>query len=84
MPSTGWSLGIVVADSEISGDVVALNSTQWTVALAGIAALLVITLLIAGSITRPIRGLDAATGRWRTATSTRPCRRPRGATRSPA
>ena len=61
VPSTGWSLGIVVADSEISGDVVALNRMQWAVSLAGIAALLVITLLIAGSITRPIRGLDAAT-----------------------
>ena len=59
--STGWSLGIVVADSEISGDVVALNRTQWAVSLAGIAALLAITLVIAGSITRPIRGLDAAT-----------------------
>ncbi len=61
VPSTGWSLGIVVADSEISQDVLALNRTQWVIALAGIAALLVITLLIAGSITRPIRGLDAAT-----------------------
>ena len=59
--STGWSLGVVVADSEISSDVVALSRIQWVIALAGIAALLVITLLIAGSITRPIRGLDAAT-----------------------
>jgi phosphoserine phosphatase RsbU/P len=59
--STGWSLGIVVSDSAISADVVALNRIQWAVALVGIAALLVITLLIAGSITRPIRGLDAAT-----------------------
>ena len=59
--STGWSLGIVLADSEISSDVVALSRIQWVIALAGIAALLVITLLIAGSITRPIRGLDAAT-----------------------
>jgi phosphoserine phosphatase RsbU/P len=61
VPSTGWSLGIVVADSQISADVVALNRIQWGIALAGIAALLVITLLIAGSITRPIRSLDAAT-----------------------
>jgi sigma-B regulation protein RsbU (phosphoserine phosphatase) len=59
--STGWSLGIVVADSEISQDVLALSRIQWAIAPAGIAALLVITLLIAGSITRPIRGLDAAT-----------------------
>jgi sigma-B regulation protein RsbU (phosphoserine phosphatase) len=59
--STGWSLGIVVADSEISSDVVALNRTQWGIALIGIAALLFIALFIAGSITRPIRSLDAAT-----------------------
>ena len=59
--STGWSLGIVVSDSAISADVVALNRIQWAIALIGIAALLVITLLIAGTITRPIRGLDAAT-----------------------
>jgi sigma-B regulation protein RsbU (phosphoserine phosphatase) len=59
--STGWSLGIVVADSEISSDVVALNRTQWGIALVGIAALLFIALFIAGSITRPIRSLDAAT-----------------------
>lgn len=59
--STGWSLGLVVSDSAISADVVALNRIQWGIALVGIAALLVITLLIAGTITRPIRGLDAAT-----------------------
>ena len=61
VPSTGWSLGIVITDSEINGDVVALNRIQWAIALAGIAALLVVTLLIAGTITRPIRSLDAAT-----------------------
>ena len=61
VPSTGWSLGIVFADSEISGDVVALSRIQWGMALAGIAALLLVALLIAGSITRPLRALDAAT-----------------------
>lgn len=61
VPSTGWSLGIVFADSEISGDVVALSRIQWLMALAGIAALLLVALLIAGSITRPLRALDAAT-----------------------
>ena len=61
VPSTGWSLGIVFADSEISADVVALSRIQWVMALFGIAALLVVALLIAGSITRPLRALDAAT-----------------------
>ena len=61
VPSTGWSLGIVFADSEISGDVVALSRIQWVMALFGIAALLLVALLIAGSITRPLRALDTAT-----------------------
>lgn len=61
VPSTGWTLGIVFADSEISGDVVALSRIQWVIALVGIAALLLVALFIAGSITRPLRVLDAAT-----------------------
>jgi phosphoserine phosphatase RsbU/P len=61
VPSTGWSLGIVFPDSEISGDVVALSRIQWVIALLGIAALLLVALFIAGSITRPLRVLDAAT-----------------------
>jgi sigma-B regulation protein RsbU (phosphoserine phosphatase) len=59
--STGWSLGIVYADSAISSDVVALNRIQWVIALIGILALLLVALLIARSITRPLRVLDAAT-----------------------
>ncbi|MEI6450774.1 MAG: SpoIIE family protein phosphatase [Actinomycetes bacterium] len=61
VPSTGWSLGIVFPDSEISADVVALSRIQWVIALLGITALLVVALLIARSITRPLRVLDAAT-----------------------
>ena len=61
VPSTGWSLGIVFPDSEISADVVALSRIQWVIALLGITALLLVALLIARSITRPLRVLDAAT-----------------------
>jgi len=61
VPSTGWSVGIVFADSEISADVMALNRIQWILAVLGIAALLLVALVIAGSITRPIRVLEAAT-----------------------
>jgi sigma-B regulation protein RsbU (phosphoserine phosphatase) len=61
VPSTGWSLGIVISDSAISADVVALNRIQWGIALAGLIALLLIALFIAASITRPIRSLDLAT-----------------------
>ena len=61
VPSTGWSVGIVFADSEISADVVALSRIQWLLALVGIVALLIVALVIAGSITRPIHVLDSAT-----------------------
>ncbi len=61
IPSTGWSLGIVYADSEIEGDVIALSRIQWGISLTGIAALLIIALLVAKSITRPLHSLDAAT-----------------------
>jgi sigma-B regulation protein RsbU (phosphoserine phosphatase) len=61
VPSTSWSVGIVFADSEISADVVALSRIQWLLALLGIADLLIVALVIAGSITRPIHVLDAAT-----------------------
>ena len=61
IPSTGWSLGIVYPDSEINADVVALNRIQWGIALLGITALLVVAMLIARTITRPLRVLDAAT-----------------------
>ncbi len=61
VPSTGWSLGIVFPDREISADVVALSRIQWGIALLGIVALLLVALFIAASITRPLRALDAAT-----------------------
>ncbi len=78
VPSTGWTLGIVFADSEISSDVVALSRIQWVMALAGIAALLVVALLIAGSITRPINVLDAATQTLAQGDLNAPLPKPRG------
>jgi sigma-B regulation protein RsbU (phosphoserine phosphatase) len=59
--TTGWSLGIVYADSEINGDLVALGRIEWAISLAGLAALVVIVLVTANSITRPLHALDAAT-----------------------
>ena len=61
IPSTGWSLGIVYADSEINAAVVRLNRLAWAVDLIGLAALLVMALLIARTITRPLDALAAAT-----------------------
>jgi phosphoserine phosphatase RsbU/P len=61
IPSTGWSLGIVYADSEVNGAVIELNQLSWAIDLVGLAALLGIALLIARTITRPIDALDVAT-----------------------
>lgn len=61
IPTTGWSLGIVYAESEIQGDLVALGRIQWVISLAGVVALMVIVALTARTITRPLHALDAAT-----------------------
>ena len=61
IPSPGWSLGIVYADSEVNAAVIRLNRLSWAIDLIGLAALLVIALLIARTITRPIDALAGAT-----------------------
>ncbi len=61
IPSTGWSLGIVYADSEVDAAVIRLNRLSWAVDLVGLAALLVIALLVARTITRPLNALAGAT-----------------------
>ncbi len=61
IPSTGWALGIVYAESEVNGAVIELNRLSWAIDLIGLAALLVIALLVARTITRPLNALDLAT-----------------------
>ena len=60
IPSTGWSLGIVYAESEVDAAVIELNRLSWAIDLVGLAALLLIALLVARTITRPLGVLDAA------------------------
>ena len=60
IPSTGWSLGIVYAESEVDAAVIQLNRLSWAIDLVGLAALLLIALLVARTITRPLGVLDAA------------------------
>jgi phosphoserine phosphatase RsbU/P len=62
VPSTGWSVSIIVTDAELLAPVISLSRSVALVGIAGFALLLLITLLIARSITRPIKALDAATG----------------------
>ena len=59
--STGWSLGIVYARSEVVSGVVALSRLQWGISLVGICALVVVALVVSRSITRPLLLLDRAT-----------------------
>jgi sigma-B regulation protein RsbU (phosphoserine phosphatase) len=61
IPTTGWSLGIVYAETEIQGDLVALSRIQWMISFAGVAALVLVVWLTARTITRPLHALDAAT-----------------------
>lgn len=62
VPSTGWSVSIIVTDAELLAPVVSLSRSVALVGIAGFALLLLVTLLISRSITRPLRELDAATG----------------------
>lgn len=61
VPSTGWSVGVVASDAELLAPVVALSRSVAGVGAAGFATLLLLTLVIARSITRPIRLLNEAT-----------------------
>lgn len=61
VPSTGWSVGVVVSDAELLAPVVSLSRSVAGVGAAGFAILLLVTLFIARSITRPVRLLDEAT-----------------------
>jgi sigma-B regulation protein RsbU (phosphoserine phosphatase) len=62
VPSTGWSISVIVTDAELLAPVISLSRSVALVGIAGFALLLLITLLIARTITRPLRALDAATG----------------------
>lgn len=62
IPSTGWSMGIVFPRDELMADIAHLNRTVFALGLAGFAILLAVTILISGSITRPLRALAGATG----------------------
>jgi phosphoserine phosphatase RsbU/P len=62
LPSTGWSLGIVLPKNELFAQLVSLYRTIAVLAVTGIALLLVVSFLVARSITRPLRRMAQATG----------------------
>jgi sigma-B regulation protein RsbU (phosphoserine phosphatase) len=61
VPSTGWSVSVVVSDAELLAPVVSLSRSVAAVGAVGFGILLLITLFIARTITRPVRLLDDAT-----------------------
>mgnify|MGYP000983738209 CR=1 FL=1 len=61
MPSTGWSLGIIVPEDELFAGITKLAREVIIIASAGVALLLAIILTISSAITRPIKLLASKT-----------------------
>jgi sigma-B regulation protein RsbU (phosphoserine phosphatase) len=61
LSSSGWSLGVLFPQDELMADITSLNRTVLFLSMAGFLFLLVAIILIAGSITRPLRSLARAT-----------------------
>jgi sigma-B regulation protein RsbU (phosphoserine phosphatase) len=61
LPSTGWSLGIYFPQDEVLADLMRLSQLAAIITAVGFVFLLVVIIAIAGSITRPLRSLAAAT-----------------------
>jgi phosphoserine phosphatase RsbU/P len=61
LSSNGWSLGVLFPQGELMANILRLNRTVVAIGLAGLLIILLIIVLIAGSITRPIRALSKAT-----------------------
>lgn len=67
LPSTGWSLSVLFPQDELMADVTKLNRTVLALGISGFLFLLTVIVLIAGTITKPLRALvrttkDIATG----------------------
>jgi sigma-B regulation protein RsbU (phosphoserine phosphatase) len=60
VPSTGWSVSVIVTDAELLAPVVSLSRSVAAVGAAGFGLLLLIIVSIARTISRPIRALDDA------------------------
>lgn len=61
IPSPGWALGAVFSKEEILQDVNALHRRTILLATVGTALLLAVSLLVAGSIAKPLRRMAAVT-----------------------
>jgi len=61
VPSTGWSLGAMFPQGQITAKLLALSRTSLFLGSLGAVAMFAVALIIARSISRPIRELDSAT-----------------------
>ncbi|MBN1268415.1 MAG: SpoIIE family protein phosphatase [Kiritimatiellae bacterium] len=61
VPAAGWSIGLMFPKEELLAKVLSLSHVLTAVGLAGFAMLLAVALVIARSITAPLRQLEAAT-----------------------
>jgi phosphoserine phosphatase RsbU/P len=61
IPSSNWSLAVVFPEEELAEDIIALNRIVIVLGFAGLALLFLAVILIARSITGPLRAIAAAT-----------------------
>jgi sigma-B regulation protein RsbU (phosphoserine phosphatase) len=61
IPSSSWSLAVIFPEEELAEDIIALNRTVIFMACAGLLLLFLAVILIARSITGPLRAMAAAT-----------------------
>jgi len=61
LSTTNWSLGILFPQDELMADITDLNHAVWALSVGGFVVLLAVIIIIAGSITKPLRVLAQAT-----------------------
>jgi class 3 adenylate cyclase len=63
IPSTGWVLGAVFPRDELFAELAGLHKKTFVLALIGVALLMLVSGLVARTISRPLRSMAAATDR---------------------
>lgn len=63
LPSTGWSLGMVIPTSELFAEVTRLHTLSAILAGAGVCLLLLASLAVTRTVTKPLKQMASATAR---------------------
>lgn len=61
LSSIGWSLGIVIPEHELLGDVNRLGRISLLIGISGILVMIILVMVIARRITKPLKDLSATT-----------------------